>query len=187
MMGRNYMKGLINPTCPLCDAYYHFEGKEPMKLHGAMMHPYESYCIAGKRARRFRKSDPKRKPPAWCPKRKSPCEFRIYGFVSENAWLLHLLFARDGGDAADPLAHRYGLRYEGVTELTPKEFWQRRSIIDSEVSLPVSVQLYEVVEIDDGLKPVCFYKSQKGYRIVPYFRAADARKREADESELHET
>ena len=185
------MKELTNPTCPMCDAHYQFKGKVSMELYGATMQPHECYCIAGKRARRFRGSDPKRKPPAWCPRRKSPCELRVYGFVSENAMLMHSFLASDNGDAADPSAYRYGLRYEGVTSLTPKEFWRRRNAGDVKGVLPVSVQQYEIVEIDDGLKPVCFYKSQRGYRVVSYFKSSDARKRtaynEMKESEVHET
>ena len=175
------MKELPHPICPLCDAHYHYEGRSAMKMHGTMMYPYECYCIAGKRARRFGGSDPKRKPPTWCPRRKSPCELRIYGFISENERLLHTLLSRDSGDATSPSERRYGLRYEGVTDLTPREFWHRWNSGDGEVALPVEVKLYEVVEIDDGLNPVCFYNSQTGYCIEPFFKGNDARTRKACE------
>lgn len=185
------MENMTNPTCQMCDAHYHFEGKVSMELYGVMMQPCESYCVAGKRARRFRASDPKRKPPAWCPRRKSPCEFRIYGFISEQAMLMHLFLASDIGDTVNPYEHRYGLRYEGVTELTPKEFWRRLNDGGIKEVLPVPVQLYEIVEVDDGLKPVCFYRALSGYRVVSYFKTSDARKRtaykETQESEVRET
>lgn len=175
------MKELTNPVCPLCDAHYHYEGHSAMKQYGTMMHPYECYCIAGKRARRFHGSDPKRKPPTWCPRRKSPCELRVYGFISEKEKLMHSFLAREGDDAMNPPERRYGLRYEGVIDLTPKEFWRRWNVSGDEIALPVDVRLYEVVEIDDGLKPVYFYNSQKGYRVDSYFKGTDARTRTAYE------
>ena len=177
------MKELTNPLCPLCEAHYHYEGHAPMIMYGTMMNPYECYCIAGKRARQFRSTDPKRKPPLWCPKRKNPCELRIYGFISENERLMHSFLAREDDDTMFPAERRYGLRYEGTIPLTPREFWHRWNCGDGEIALPVQVRRYEVVEIDDGLNPVCFYNSQSGYRIDPLFKTSDARTRTAYQEE----
>ena len=41
------------------------------------------YCAGFKNKKRrkaFRKSDPAYKAPKWCPKRKEPCEYRIYSY-----------------------------------------------------------------------------------------------------------
>ena len=43
-----------------------------------MMHMGERFCTGGKRARKFKRSDPKIYVPDWCPTRKKPCELRVY-------------------------------------------------------------------------------------------------------------
>ena len=42
----------------------------PIKKKGVTMHLGECFCVAGKRARKFKRSDPKIYVPDWCPKRK---------------------------------------------------------------------------------------------------------------------
>lgn len=64
----------------------------------------------------------------------------------------------------------YEVRYQGIIELQPYEFWKRcEDEVDSNL-LPVTVTLHEVVEIDDGLKPAFFYKTRSGYKIACAFK-----------------
>ncbi|WP_031475004.1 hypothetical protein [Agathobaculum desmolans] len=83
------------------------------------------YCAGFKNKKRrkaFRKSDPAYKAPQWCPKRKSPCEYRIYSYADEQAAVMARLFEADRMDnrnIAFPSAFRYRLRTEGKTGLTP--------------------------------------------------------------------
>ena len=49
------------------------------------------YCAGfqnKKRRKPFRKSDPLYKAPKWCPKRKEPCEYRIYRYADEQSAVL---------------------------------------------------------------------------------------------------
>ena len=41
-----------------------------------------------RKSKRFRKSDPKYKPPKWCPRLTSPPVCRVYGFVDEKSEFL---------------------------------------------------------------------------------------------------
>lgn len=51
------------------------------------------YCTGfeKKKPQRFRKSDPRIKPPKWCPRRLSPPICRIYGFVDKNSELMEFM------------------------------------------------------------------------------------------------
>ena len=166
------------PTCSGCDAAYLHTGRTEER-DGVLMHPYDRYCLGGKRPRRFRPSDTTRKPPKWCPRRKSPCEVRVYGFVSDDEREMHYFFARLRGERT-PNESSYGLRCQTTTKLSPKAFW--RGVMEGKTAkelLALDVALYEVVEIDDGIKPVCFYHTCKGYRVEPLFKTESACERTA--------
>lgn len=167
---------LSYPTCVGCHGDYRHTKAATMHQYGATMHLGDHFCIEGKRARKFHRSDPKSRCPEWCPKRKDPCELRVYGFINEDERAMHSFYCDHFSDA--PESRRYGVRYEGTTPLTPQKFWgQYSSGVD--VSLPHEVALYEVLEIDDGIKPVYFYRSTNGFRIESYFKGEDARSRKA--------
>lgn len=170
---------VTNPTCAGCPYLYVHENNSSIIKQGTKLAPFDRCCTASKRARKFRKNEAKRKIPVWCPNFKSPCALRVYGFISPEARFTHTLFARRDKYGDSPAVHRYGLRFEGTTENTPRVFWKlcRESTVLP--TLPVRVDRYEVVEIDDGIKPVCFYLSEKGYRVESYFKTEDARKRSA--------
>ena len=51
-----------------------------MKKYGVMMRLGDVFCVFGKKARRFKKSDPKLKVPQWCPRRLPMRKLRIYDF-----------------------------------------------------------------------------------------------------------
>lgn len=64
--------------------------------------------------------------------------------------------------------------YDGYTEVTPKAFWEHCN--DDRELLGVEIQHLNVVEIDDGLSPRCFFKADSGYRVLALFNTAAARK-----------
>ena len=166
------------PTCFDCDAAYLHMGRMEER-DGVLMNPHERYCTGGKRPRRFRSSDTTRKPPKWCPRRKSPCEVRVYGFVSDDERDMHYFFARLRGERS-PSENSYGLRCQTTTTLSPKAFW--RELLAGKTAkelLALDVALYEIVEIDDGIKPVCFYHTCKGYRVESLFKPKKTRERTA--------
>ena len=163
------------PTCLACPAYLLFEARYAVKQNGVLMKLGERYCLFKKRAVRFRSNDPKSLPPSWCPKRKSPCEVRVYGFKSTEDWYLHEMLCRDLGKERQPLAHNYCVEEELTTDLTPKQFWDGQKDHFLSELLPATVLSHWVIEIDDGLKPVCFYKTENGLVIAPTFDTAKAR------------
>ena len=164
------------PTCALCPCHLVFSGKTPVYQNGVTMHSGERYCTGFKKARRFRRGDPKVYVPSWCPKRKTPCELRVYCFKSnDDAWL-HNRLILDMGRAISPEARRYAVLYELETDLTPKEFWRRCNRESDAAVVGAAVHLYYVVEVDDGIAPVCFYKTRDGYTVIRGFDTEKARK-----------
>jgi hypothetical protein len=141
-----------------------------------MMRMGENFCVGAKRARRFKNSDPKIYVPAWCPLRKSPCELRVYTFKSAGDWFLHERLCRSLGRDISPEGHRYAVAFELHTALSPQEFGKRCNVESSKELLQVTVNQYDVVEIDDGIQPVFFFKTDHGYKLAPSFDAAAARK-----------
>ena len=55
------------------------------------------YCngFKNRKAKRFRRSGPKFKPPKWCPRKVSPSICRIYSFVDEDSEYLEMLHRVD--------------------------------------------------------------------------------------------
>lgn len=172
---------VTSPTCLGCSCHVIFSECYPIKLNGILMKPGERYCLGKKKAVRFTARDPKMYPPAWCPKRKSPCEVRVYGFKSTRDWYLHDLLCRDLGMEISPQPSHYYVEYECTTELTTKWFWEELNHHFASELLPVTVQTHWIVEIDDGLKPVCFIKTEGGFETVPFFDTAKARENKKEE------
>ena len=149
---------LLLPTCLGCSAHLLFDERLPKKQNGVLMKPGDRYCLGSKKPIRFGRKDPKIYPPKWCPKRKSSCEVRVYGFKSVQNWYLHDRLCRDLGRAISPNASDYCLEEECTTDLTPKQFWDSLEERLYSDLLPVRVYNHWIIEIDDGLRPVCFYK-----------------------------
>ncbi len=165
---------LRRPSCVSCPHDLHFGDLVPKKQYGVMMHCGEHFCTGGKRARRFKRSDPKTAVPQWCPKRKSPCEVRIYALKSDRDRQMFLCLS---GDPDDPLyisEYRYALASSTKIELTPQEFWSSCQNEPYTELLDADIPLYSVVEIDDGLAPSFFYRTADGLRIVPRFNTEKA-------------
>lgn len=138
----------------------------PIKKKGVTMHLGERFCVAGKRARKFKRSDPKTYVPSWCPRLKAPCELRIYGFKNQREWRMHRSMRAYLGEDTSPSAFRYAVRYEGHTDLAPYEFFECCNEKSDDEILGAAVQHYDVVEIDDGIKPAFFYKTEHGYELL---------------------
>lgn len=164
---------LRKPTCAGCESYLHYMDTIPMKKRGVMMHLGDRFCMGGKKVRRFGRGD---HVPDWCPKRKTPCEVRIYGFKSVEAWVLHEELCRRMDMEIAPSAFQYALEHELHTDLTPQKFAKQCNYEPDAETLGVAVHRHYVVEIDDGLKPAFFYKTEKGYELLPLFDAETARK-----------
>lgn len=148
----------------------------PIKKKGVTMHLGERFCVAGKRARKFKRSDPKTYVPSWCPRLKAPCELRIYGFKNQREWRMHRSMCAYLGEDTSPSAFRYAVRYEGHTDLAPYEFFECCNEKSDDEILGAAVQHYDVVEIDDGIKPAFFYKTEHGYELLFSFDAKTAKK-----------
>jgi hypothetical protein len=135
------------------------------------------YCNGFPKKRKpqqFRKSDPKYKPPKWCPRLISPPICRIYGFVDEESdfleWRLNRLDYKPGSQIS-PSEFRYRLRCEGTLDLTAKQFYDTTQIESVESVLHdigIELEYGEVFEIDNGLKPYYFYYLKHGI-IIPLY------------------
>ena len=142
-------RSFAEPGCIGCDAHLDFG--------------LSRYCAGFKNKKRrkaFRKSDPAYKAPKWCPKRKSPCEYRIYSYADEQTSALARVFAEDEirGELAFPMAYRYRLRTEGKTGLTPALFFENANSPDEDPLFEgESIEQGDVVEIDTGLAQFFFY------------------------------
>lgn len=73
-------------------------------------------------------------------------------------------------------SYTYAVRYEGHTDLTPYEFFECCNEKSDDEILGAAVQYYDVVEIDDGIKPAFFYKTEHGYELLFSFDAKTAKK-----------
>lgn len=160
---------LTQPSCANCDHSYFHEESTAVIRKGVRLQPFEHYCLGCKRPRLFRTKGPKKRIPAWCPRRKNPCELRIYGFKSADTWMVHEQLCKSFGKEISPTPHRYEVRYEQTVPFSPHDFWKRCKTEPESELLPVSVTLHEVVEIDDGIRPAFFYKTERGYRITHGF------------------
>ena len=173
---------LRRPSCAGCPHDLYYGETVPKKQFGVMMHCGERFCTGGKRAHRFKQSDPKIAVPQWCPKRKSPCEVRIYALKSSQDWQMFLLLSDNPNDPFCISEYRYALASSTKIELTPQEFWKRCQNEPYTELLDADIPLYAVVEIDDGLAPAFFYKTLDGLKTVPHFNVEKARVNRMEES-----
>jgi len=163
------MRTLSNTHCTDCPAYYQHVMAAPEELRGKTLRYGDRVCTHGKKVRRFGERDPKVQVPGWCPRRISPPVLRIYDFRSANDWACQTILK------LSPLAHRYCVTFEGTIELSAKAFWNQCSKDRYGSQLPIPVPLSGIVEIDDGIQPVCFYHTDRGYELLEGFDTAAAR------------
>lgn len=136
-----------------------------------------------RKPKRFRKSDPKYKPPKWCPRRISPPVCRVYGFTSEESEYMDWLFNRKSDDGKNGAhisasASRYQVRLEVELGLTAKQFYDAIQMEYVSAVIPDSdLSGGEVIEIDDGLKPYYFYCLDQFVVVpLPFFDRAKTQK-----------
>lgn len=140
--------------CGDCDALLQHTG-QPQKIQGVVMHPGFRYCTGFHRPRCFRNSDPKIHVPSWCPKRLQPAALRIYSFKSDIARYLY-------NEVGGILASRYILRYAGTTTQSANE------ILAKGVPEGQHLSEGEVLELDDGIRPIFFYRKNKRLHVTAF-------------------
>lgn len=99
----------------------------------------------------------------------------VFTVQNEDVILLTSFIKRQPRDTS-PSAFRYAVRYEGHTDLAPYEFFECCNEKSDDEILGAAVQHYDVVEIDDGIKPAFFYKTEHGYELLFSFDAKIAKK-----------
>lgn len=158
--------------CPDCFTY---EESVPKKVPGAFLKFGGRYCRGGKKTREFKRRDPKVYPPSWCPRLKSPAEYRVYAYKDTDAWYIHHMM-RLQGLSDKPRGPEFAVRTEGHTPLSASDFWKEvESKYASEV-LGVPVYGDEVIEIDDGLRSRFFHVIEnKDVEVLTYFQHEKAR------------
>ncbi len=162
---------VTKPRCGTCDRLKIYSGALPMKTHGVMLHVGDKYCDCGKKYRKFKKSELKKSIQEWCPRRKNPPELKVYCFKDDDAEDLHgLLFLMGDRMQDSPIAHRYALRFKGHSPVCAYDLGK---CLEADANIPdlgTPVDLFEVVEIDDGLKPYFFYKTPHGLELTLFDR-----------------
>ena len=162
-------------TCRNCPERYYHAIPAPQKSKGLMMHFGESYCTLPKRARHLKSRDLNRRAPEWCPKRKVPNTLRIYYYRSSETYMLDNVLHQGFAFTPLPTASRYAMAYEGTSSLSPREFWLKLLTQKDTELLGIEVKAKSVVEIDDGLAPCFFFKTEEGYTRCQCFDADRAR------------
>ena len=164
--------------CPDCKLY---AGSETKTIHGRRMKPNTKYCTGGKKIIIFRSDDPKVNVPKWCPKRRVPPTLRIYHFRSPGIEAGERMLAANG-ISFFPYPSRYAVRYEGESPYTAMDF--ARQIKKRPLAELLSMQLlpYEILEIDDGIRPYCFLVERLGHVRCIRFKSDIARESKYEES-----
>lgn len=165
-MARKKIRRFCCRDCPDCFTY----GESvPKKVRGALLKSGGRYCRGGNKTREFKRSDPKVYPPSWCPKLKSPAEFRVYAYKDTDAWYIHHKM-RLQGLLGTPCGFEFAVRAKGHTALSAHSFWAEVKHKSASEVLGVTVHSGEVIEIDDGLRP-CFFHAEDGeVKVLTYFQ-----------------
>lgn len=171
------MSKTSRPTCAECPNFLWFREKAPRKEHGVTLRPGGRYCLGGKRPRLFRPSDPKVYPAKWCPRKIYPYIFRVY---SENIFMDICAKGKkrrvSNGEIKYPTA--YTLKFEGTSKWSGSdvlEILRQRREQDRLKGLPDVEEILErrffegdILEFDDGLKPMFYLATWKGIRKVAF-------------------
>lgn len=89
--------------------------------------------------------------------------------------MLDSMLYQDFAFTPQPTASRYAMAYEGTSTLSPREFWLKLLTQKDVELLGRVVEVKSVVEIDDGLAPHFFFKTEEGYTRCQCFDAERAR------------
>ena len=166
--------------CYYCSDCKLYAGSETKIVHGRRMKPNTKYCTGGKKIIIFRSDDPKVNVPKWCPKRRVPPTLRIYNFRSPEIEAGESMLAANG-ISFFPYPSRYAVRYEGESPYTAMEF--AKQIKNHSLAELLSMQLlpYEILEIDDGIRPYCFLVERLGRARCIRFKSDIARENKYEE------
>lgn len=165
------------PRCANCPYRFCYSDVYSRREGGVNLQFGQEYCKGGRKYRAFKKSDPKTVPPSWCPRLKSPCEFRIYTFKNTEAWYFHYRLHKD----AIPDGYECAVRTSGTVELSPSTFFSMLEEKTASELLGMEVKSGEIVEIDDGLNPCCFYIKFGEPQYLPHWNAARAQENQYQE------
>lgn len=147
------------------------------------------YCAGfpkRKKPKRFRSSDPKIKAPSWCPRRITPPALRVYGFRDEQSRMMELDSLPQYGRLApayiSPNGRHYKLRLETTTNLTARQFFKLYHKGVGLEEIEESLEVGEVIEIDNGLRPYFFfcYSYSKLIPVATFQKPTAARKTASD-------
>lgn len=167
--------------CAECTDYLLCTEAVSQQIKGMILRFGERYCMAGNRARKMKKSDPKIYPPSWCPKRKEPAELRLYAYKDTNTWYYRELMKRQGLEIA-PRGSEYALKREGHINMTAAEFQReakRQSLLAILGFMPMTG---EVIEINDGLKTWFFLVKKRGVTLLIRFDSDAALRNQYEEA-----
>ena len=144
--------------CPDCNLY---AGSETKTIHGRRMKPNTKYCTGGKKIIIFRSDDPKVNVPE----------------IEAGESMLAA-----NGISFFPYPSRYAVRYEGESPYTAMDF--ARQIKKRPLAELLSMQLlpYEILEVDDGIRPYCFLVERLGHVRCIRFKSDIARESKYEES-----
>lgn len=171
------MSKTSRPTCAECPSFLWFHEKVPRKEHGVTLRPGGRYCLGGKRPRIFRPSDPKVYPAKWCPRKIHPYIFRVY---SENHWMEVYAQGKKRRVSQGKIKYpnAYTLKHEGTSNWSGRdvlEILRQRKEQDRLEGLPDVEEILErrffegdILEFDDGLKPMFYLVTWKGVRQVVF-------------------
>lgn len=171
------MYDMKKARCAECPELLLYGEPEPHRRQGTVMRPGCRYCLAGKRARLFKKKDPKIYVPKWCPKRISPPILRIYRLRSGGLPLRPVHVGRK--KMMWPDAAGYALRVQGRAIYTGRDFyiiihnrekehWVDAPEIAEELNVPVGRN--DVIEFDDGIKPMFYWQNAQGLMQIRFDR-----------------
>ena len=144
---------------------------------------FERYCGGfpeKRKPKRFWKTDPQWKAPKWCPRRKTPAVYRVYHYKNDGSMLLsNALLHFDGkghGATAFVSDRHYTLVAEGTTQLSARQFLTSSHQQPASTLLDYPDLVYgNVVEIDDGLRPCCFYyRSHRNFAVCFEFHQSQS-------------
>jgi len=147
-------KNIRKTRCSDCGVLVHHTG-QPQRVQGVVMHPGFRYCMGCDRPRCFRSGDPKIYVPKWCPKLLQPAALRIYTFKNNIAWHIYCTV---GGI----FAYRYTVRYTGTTTECAND------ILTKGVPSGQWLSDGEVLELDDGIRPIFFYEKDGHLHVTDF-------------------
>ena len=165
-------------TCRNCPERYYHAIPAPQKSKELMMHFGESYCTLPKRVRHLKSRDLNRRAPesgARSGKCRTRCGSTITVYRNPETYMMDSMLHQDFAFTPLPTASRYAMAYEGTSTLSPREFWLKLLTQKDTELLGIEVKAKSAVEIDDGLAPCFFFKTEEGYTRCQCFDADRAR------------